>query len=45
MTDTQILFIGMFVTFLVLSGLAFTIAEFRKMHEKHEEEVEEFKQS
>ncbi len=33
MSDTMIVIIGVFVTLLLLSGVSFTVAEFRKMYD------------
>lgn len=33
MSDTAILIIGVFVTLLLVGGVGFTIAEFRKMYD------------
>lgn len=33
MSDTAILIIGVFVTILLVSGVSFTVAEFRKMYD------------
>ncbi len=39
MSDTAILIIGIFVTLLLLSGVGFTVAEFRKMYDPKSNQV------